>query len=161
MTWAGGAIRFDNLPNGGSFTTGGGEIDIGAVGGKASFTTGGGDVRIRNVSDDLSVATGAGSVEISVIGAGARNISVATGLGRVVIDLPANLDARLDIESGYTGGHARTKIESDFPVNLSERADMNANGTPRDYVVGSGTIGAGRGLIKIRTMNGDVVIRRK
>jgi hypothetical protein len=163
----GGAIRFDSLPNGGSFTTYGGEIDIGAVGGKASFTTGGGDVRIRNASDDLTVATGVGSVEISVIGAGARNISVATSLGRAVIELPANLDARLDIESGYTGDHGKPvfgevpKIESDFPVSLSERESRNGNGTPRWYVTASGTIGSGRGLIKIRTNHGDVVIRRR
>jgi hypothetical protein len=161
MTWTGGAIRFDNLPNGGSFTTGGGEIDIGAVGGKASFTTGGGNVRIMNASDDLSVATGVGSVEISVIGAGTRNISVATAFGRAVIELPANLDARLDIESGYTGRHGKTKIESDFPVNLSEREELNGDGTPRWYVTASGTIGSGRGLIRIRTMNGDVVIKRR
>ena len=160
IRWTGSAIRFDNLPKGGSFTTGGGEIDIGAVGGKASFTTGGGNVRIMNASDDLSVSTGVGSVEISVIGAGARNISVATSFGRAVIELPANLDARLDIESGYTGPHAKTKIESDFPVNLSEREDLNGNGTPRWYVTASGNVGSGR-LIKIRTMNGDVVIRRR
>jgi beta-lactamase regulating signal transducer with metallopeptidase domain len=167
VTLTGGAIRFDNLPNGGVFTTYGGEIDIGAVGGNARFATGGGNVRIMNASGDLSVATGVGSVEISVIGAGARNISVATSLGRAVIELPASIDARLDIESGYTGGHGKPvfgevpKIESDFPVNLSEREDRNGNGTPRWYVTASGTIGSGRGLIKIRTMNGDVVIRRR
>ncbi|HXW08343.1 MAG TPA: M56 family metallopeptidase [Vicinamibacterales bacterium] len=167
LTMTGGAIRFDNLPNGGSFTTYGGEIDIGAVGGKASFTTGGGNVRIMNASDDLTVATGVGSVEISVIGAGARNISVATALGRAVIELPANLDARLDIESGYTGDHGKPvfgevpSIESDFPVNLSEREGRNGNGTPRWYVTASGTLGSGRGLIKIRTNHGDVVIRRR
>jgi beta-lactamase regulating signal transducer with metallopeptidase domain len=163
----GGAIRFDNLPNGGTFTTYGGEIDIGAVGGKATFTTGGGNVRIMNAADDLTVATGVGSVEISVIGAGARNISVATSLGRAVIELPANLDARLDIESGYTGDHGKPvfgevpKIESDFPVNLTEREGRNGNGTPRWYLTASGTIGSGRGLIKIRTNHGDVVIRRR
>jgi beta-lactamase regulating signal transducer with metallopeptidase domain len=167
MTLTGGAIRFDNLPYGGTFSTYGGEIDIGAVGGKASFTTGGGNVRIMNASDDLTVATGVGSVEISVIGPGARNISVATSLGRAVIELPANLDARLDIESGYTGDHGKPvfgevpKIESDFPVNLSEREGRNGNGTPRWYVTASGTIGSGRGLIKIRTNHGDVVIRRR
>jgi hypothetical protein len=161
MTLTGGAIRFDNLPNGGSFTTYGGEIDIGAVSGNARFATGGGNVRIMNASGDLSVATGVGSVEIGVIGAGARNISVATSSGRAVIELPANIDARLDIESGYTGPHAKTEIESDFPVNRSEREDRNGNGTPRWYVTASGNIGSGRGLIKIRTMNGDVVIRRR
>ena len=86
---------------------------------------------------------------------------------RLVIELPVNLDARLDIESGYTGDHGKPvfgavpKIESDFPVHLSEREGRNGNGTPRWYVTASGTIGSGRGLIKIRTNHGDVVIRRR
>ena len=161
---AGGEIHLENVPNGGSFTTGGGEIVVGSVGGPASFTTGGGDVRISNVADDISVTTGAGSVEISVIGGSdaARNITVTSGLGRIVIDLPANLDARFDIESGYTERHGRTKIESAFPLNVTETEEWDSrNGTPRRYVRGSGSIGSGRGLVRIRTMNGDVVIRRK
>ena len=164
MTWAGGDIRLDDLPNGGSFTTGGGEVVVGSVGGRASFTTGGGDVRISNVADDISVTTGAGSVEISFINgsSAARNVSITSGSGRIVIDLPANLDARFDIESGYPERHGKTKIESDFPVNISETERWDSrNATPRRYVLATGSVGAGRGLIKIRTMNGDVVIRRK
>jgi microcompartment protein CcmK/EutM len=116
------------------------------------------------VADDLSVTTGAGSVEISFINGGstARNVSITSGSGRIVIDLPANLDARFDIESGYTEQHGKTKVESDFPVNITETERWDSrNGTPRRYVLATGSVGAGRGLIKIRTMNGDVVIRRK
>jgi hypothetical protein len=48
--------------------------------------------------------------------------------------------ARLDNESGYTGDRGKPvfgevpKIESDFPVTLSEREDRNGNGTPRSYL---------------------------
>ena len=164
VTKAGGDLRYSDLPEGGTFLTGGGSIDIGSVGGKASFTTGGGDVRIMNVSDDLSVATGAGSVEISVIGGGsaARNISVSSGSGRIIIELPANLDARLDLETAWTDRNGPTKIQSDFPVNVIESQEWDyRNGTPRRYVRGSGTVGSGRGLVKIHTVNGDVVIRKR
>lgn len=161
---AGGDIRLESVPNGGRFNTGGGAIVIGSVGGPASFSTGGGDVKISNVADDISVATGVGSVEISVISGNgtARNVSVATTLGRVVIELPSNLDARFDLESAYTERHGRTRIDSDFPIKVTETPDWDSgHGVPRRYVRGSGSVGAGRGLIKIRTMNGDVVIRRR
>lgn len=161
---AGGDIRLESVPNGGSFNTGGGAIVIGSVGGPASFSTGGGDVKISNVADDISVATGVGSVEISVISGNgtARNVSVATTMGRVVIELPSNLDARFDIESAYTERYGPTRIDSDFPINVTETQDWDSgHGTPRRYVRGSGSVGSGRGLIKIRTMNGNVVIRRR
>jgi beta-lactamase regulating signal transducer with metallopeptidase domain len=164
FTKAGGAIRLESVPNGGTFTTGGGSIDIGSVGGAATFTTGGGDVRIADVSDDISVSTGAGSVEISVINgkSAARNIAVTSGSGRIVIDLPPGLDARFDLETAYTERNGPTKIESDFPVNVTETQDWDSRkGTPRRYVRASGSAGSGRGLIKIRTVNGNIVLRRR
>jgi beta-lactamase regulating signal transducer with metallopeptidase domain len=161
---AGGSITLQSLPDGGTFTTGGGDIEIGSVGGKATFTTGGGDVHISNVADDISVSTGAGTVEISVIDgrSAARNISISSGSGRVIIELPASLNARLDVETDYTERHGPTKIDSDFPLKVTESDEWDSrNGTPRRKVIGLGSIGAGRGLIKIRTVNGDITIRRK
>jgi beta-lactamase regulating signal transducer with metallopeptidase domain/DUF4097 and DUF4098 domain-containing protein YvlB len=161
---AGGSIELASVPNGGTFTTGGGEIVVGSVGGTASFTTGGGDIRIDRVSDDISATTGAGEVHITVIdGNGrARNVTVSSGTGRITIDLPATLDARFDIETSYTERHGRTSIDSDFPVTVTETSDWDSrNGTPRRSVRATGSVGSGRGLIKIRTVNGDVVIRRR
>ena len=161
---AGGDIRLQDVPSGGSFNTGGGDIVIGAVGGRASFTTGGGDITLNRVSGDVSATTGAGEVQITVIdGNGtARSVSVSSGSGRVTIDLPANLDARFDIETSYTERHGPTTIKSDFSLNTTETDEWDSrNGTPRRYVRGNGVAGSGRGLIKIRTVNGDVIIRKR
>ncbi len=161
---AGGDIRYESVPNGGRFNTGGGSIVIGSVGGRASFNTGGGNIRLSNVADDVTATTGAGSVEISLISANgtAQNVTVASGTGQVVIELPANYDGRLDLETAYTERNGPTKIQSDFPVAVTETDEWDGrNGTPRRYVRASGQAGSGRGLIKIRTVNGDVVIRRR
>jgi hypothetical protein len=161
---AGGEIRLASVPDGGDFTTGGGEIVVGSIGGRASFTTGGGDVMLDNVSDDVSVTTGAGDVQVTVVGGNgnARSVNVTSGKGRIVIELPSGFDGRFDLETAYTERNGPTKIESDFPVNVTETQEWDSrNGTPRRYVRGSGSVGSGRGLIKIRTVNGDVVIRRK
>lgn len=163
-TKAGGSIDLDAVPNGGSFTTGGGDINIGSAGGTLSVTTGGGDIEIGQVSGDVSATTGAGSVHITVINTNgsARNVRVSSGTGRIVIELPANIDARFDLETAYTERNGRTNIESDFPVNVTETEEWDArNGTPRRFVRATGTAGSGRGLVRIRTVNGDVVIRRR
>ena len=82
--------------------------------------------------------------------------------GRVTIDLPANLDARFDLESAYTENHAHTRVQSDFQLNTTETDDWDASqGTPRKYVRASGVSGSGKGLIKVRTVNGDVIVRRR
>ena len=161
---AGGDIRLASVPGGGSFSTGGGEIVIGSVGGRATFTTGGGNIRIDGVADDVTATTGAGQVHITVIdGNGrARNVTVHSGTGRITIDLPANIDARFDLETAYTERHGRTNIEADFPVTVTETTEWDSrNGSPRRYVRATGSAGSGRGLIKVRTVNGDVVIRRR
>jgi hypothetical protein len=161
---AGGDIRLESVPNGGRFNTGGGSIVIGSVGAPASFNTGGGNIRLSNVADDVTATTGAGSVEITVIegNGSARNVTVATGTGQVVIELPANYDGRFDLESGYTERHGPTRIQSDFQVTVTESDEWDSrNGTPRRYVRASGQAGSGRGLIKVRTMNGDVIIKRR
>ena len=161
---AGGDIRLASVPGGGTFNTGGGEIVIGSVGAAASFTTGGGNIRIDGAADDISATTGAGQVHITVVdGNGrARNVTVHSGTGRITIDLPANIDARFDLETAYTERHGRTNIEADFPVTVTETTEWDSrNGSPRRYVRATGSAGSGRGLIKIRTVNGDVVIRRR
>ena len=161
---AGGDIQLESVPNGGRFNTGGGSIVIGSVGAPASFNTGGGNIRLSNVADDVTATTGAGSVEITVIegNGSARNVTVATGTGQVVIELPANYDGRFDLESGYTERHGPTRIQSDFPVTVTESDEWDSrNGTPRRYVRASGQTGSGRGLIKVRTVNGDVIIRKR
>jgi hypothetical protein len=161
-TRAGGDIRLESVPDGGTFTTGGGDIVVGSVGGTASFTTGGGSITLDKVADDVSATTGAGDVQVSVSGAGARNVTVSSGTGRVVIEVPANLDARFDLETAYTENHSRTTITSDFPLNVTETDDWDyRNGSPRRFVRASGSAGSGRAVIKVRTVNGDIVIRRR
>jgi hypothetical protein len=164
MSRAGGAIELTSVPNGGSFSTGGGRIWIGSSGGALSVTTGGGDIELDNVADDVTATTGAGEVRITIVNGNrtARNVSVSSGNGRVVITLPANLDARFDLETAYTERHGPTSISSDFPVNVVETDEWDSrNGTPRRFVRGTGSVGSGRGLIRIRTVNGDVSIRRR
>jgi beta-lactamase regulating signal transducer with metallopeptidase domain/DUF4097 and DUF4098 domain-containing protein YvlB len=165
VTKAGGSIILDDVPYGGDVRTGGGSITIESASGSLRTTTGGGDVTIRNLSGDVDVTTGAGDVLIQVINADGRehSVSVTSGKGTIVLELPAQLDARFELETAYTRNSERaTTITSDFQLQRSETSDWDdTRGTPRKYVRATGTSGSGRGLIKITTVNGDIEIRRR
>jgi len=90
-------------------------------------------------------------------------VVVYSGKGRVVLELPANLDAKLDLETAYTDNSSgRTRIESDISLSQTETNEWDDRfGTPRKYVRGAATIGSGKGLIRVRTVNGDIIVRRR
>jgi hypothetical protein len=161
---AGGSINLLTAPDGAVLHTGGGAITVGSSGGFLSATTGGGDIELLRVSGDASVRTGAGDVTISVINDGTRahSVLVRSGHGRVEIELPADLDARFDLETAYTENFSRaTRIDTDWALDRSETSTWDdREGTPRRYVRAQGVVGGGRGLIRIRTVNGDVTVRR-
>ncbi|HEY5021640.1 MAG TPA: hypothetical protein VII30_04020 [Gemmatimonadaceae bacterium] len=80
----------------------------------------------------------------------------------VVLVLPRDLNTTLELESAYTNnlGH-KTRIVSELPLQTTETADWDASeGTPRRYVRARQTVGGGGPVIRVRTVNGNVVINR-
>jgi beta-lactamase regulating signal transducer with metallopeptidase domain len=162
MSMAGGAISLAAAPDGARVTTGGGRIRIGQSGGEVYAMTGGGDIDIGPATGSVEAHTGAGDIRIELKGAGAHSVNVTSGRGQVVLVIPRDLDATLELESAYTNnlGH-KTRIVSDFPLQITETADWDAReGTPRRYVRARQTLGKGGGIIRVRTVNGDVVLKR-
>jgi len=162
MSMAGGPISLAAAPDGAHVTTGGGRIRIGASGGEVYAMTGGGDIDIGPAKGSVEAHTGAGDVAIELEGAGSHSVSVTSGRGKVVLVIPRDLDATLELESAYTNnlGH-KTRIVSDFPLQTTETVDWDSReGTPRRYVRARQTLGKGGGVIRVRTVNGDVVLKR-
>jgi hypothetical protein len=162
MSMAGGPISLAAAPDGARVTTGGGRIRIGASGGEVYAMTGGGDIDIGPATGSVEAHTGAGDVAIEIKGPGSHSVIVTSGRGRVVLVVPRDLDATLELETAYTNnlGHT-TRIISDFPLQTTETADWDSReGTPRRYVRARQTLGKGGGVIRVRTVNGDVVLKR-
>lgn len=164
ITQAGGDIDLPEVPEGASVSTGGGDIEIGRGAGLVEASTGGGDIRIGPIAGSVRAGTGAGKVDVTIVEANgaAQNVSVTTGHGRVTIELPASYDGRFELESAYTNNFGRrTQIDSDWSLPIEETKEWDASqGTPRRYVRARGTIGSGRGLVRVRAVNGDVFVRR-
>ena len=159
---SGGAVVLDSAPNGARVTTGGGEIRIGQSAGEVFAKTGGGRISIGPAAGSVVASTGAGDISVRFVGAGAHSADLASGNGEAVLTLPADISATLILESAYTNnlGH-KTRIVSDFPLTTTETEDWDASvGTPRRYVRSRVVLGKGEGVIRVRMVNGNVVVRR-
>jgi beta-lactamase regulating signal transducer with metallopeptidase domain len=164
ITKAGGDIVLDAAPDGATLSTGGGLIRVGRSSGTIRANTGGGAIELGPVAGSVRAGTGAGDVKITISSDGdpGHSVEVWTGHGSAVIELPADLSARFDLETAYTESMGRaTRIVSDWPLERAEPTGPDdSEGTPRTYLRAAGTAGSGRGLIHIKVVNGDITIRR-
>jgi beta-lactamase regulating signal transducer with metallopeptidase domain len=160
---SGGSVSIASAPNGANISTGGGRVTIGDADGDVRVTTGGGDITIASASRSAHVTTGAGDVKVTVAGSGGYPITIESGNGKATLILPATISAELDLETAFTNNHrGATRIQSDWPVATTVTPDWDARmGTPRRYVRASQTIGSGGARITVRTVNGDIIIRRR
>jgi DUF4097 and DUF4098 domain-containing protein YvlB len=100
-------------------------------------------VELRAVqARDLSVDTGSGSVEIDLT-ADIEQMSVDTGSGGITIGVPSTLGAELVIDTGSGG------IDVDVPLTVRR--------SERRYL--EGTLGDGKGRMRIETGSGGVRVR--
>ena len=160
MTQTGGSLYLPSAPSGASVSTGGGRIVIGPSGGAVHAQTGGGDIEIGPVAGSVEATTGAGNVDIAFRGSG--SVDVSSGIGKVTITAPDELNATLDLTTAYTDKfRGKTRIISDWPVTVTETSEWDTSrGTPRRYVRVRQQVGRGGPLIRVNTTNGDIVLRK-
>jgi beta-lactamase regulating signal transducer with metallopeptidase domain len=158
----GGSIELEDAPKGARVTTGGGAIVIGKSKGDVRAQTGGGDIDLGPIEGGADATTGAGDVSINLVGERLHPVNIMTGKGNVELVLPKDANATLDLETAYTQNFGRrTKIKGDWKLNVTETDDWDdSQGTPRKYVRVRQEIGSGGPVIRIRTVNGDITIKR-
>jgi beta-lactamase regulating signal transducer with metallopeptidase domain len=159
---AGGGLSLPSAPEGARVVTGGGAIHVGPSAGSLYVSTGGGPIDVGPARGSVAANTGAGDVSVQLEGASGHTVDISSGTGRVELLVPTNLDAVLDLETAYTESFGRkTRIISDIPVQVTETTAWDdRDGTPRRYVRTRQTVGRGGPVIKVRTVNGDIVLRR-
>ncbi|MDB4888190.1 MAG: peptidase BlaR1 [Gemmatimonadetes bacterium] len=159
---SGGDIVLSEAPNGARVSTGGGTIRIARSGGDVYANTGGGQIDIGPSSGSVVASTGAGDISVAFDGAGAHSGELTTGHGQIELVLPSDISATVILETAYTNNfNGKTKIESDWPVSVTESPDWDASqGTPRRYVRSRLVLGSGEGVITVRAVNGNVIVKR-
>ena len=162
----GGDLNLDSAPDGASLETMGGEIHIGSAADHVKAKTMGGDIRVDSIDGWADLTTMGGDVTVNMVGdpsKGKRDVDISSMGGDIELTLPAEISATFDLQTEFTTERSRIpKIVSDFPVNVTESSDCRYD-HDRDckILVGSGKTGSGANRIKIRTIQGDIIIKKR
>jgi hypothetical protein len=167
--WSQGAKLIVSLPASSDVNaqTGDGSIDIERINGKVELLSGDGAVRGRGLTGELAARTGDGSIaadgaftnvraqtgdgRVTIHAAPgstpSRDWDIETGDGSVTIELPAGFNGELDAQTG------------DGRVRLQDIALSNVSG---EIVRRSarGRIGSGGHVLRVRTGDGSITLRR-
>jgi beta-lactamase regulating signal transducer with metallopeptidase domain/DUF4097 and DUF4098 domain-containing protein YvlB len=160
---AGGAVDLNEAPEGASISTGGGDIRVGRASGLVDASTGGGDVRIGPVAGSVEANTGAGDVHVILSKASGddQSVDLWSGKGRIIVELPPDFAGRFELETAYTKKNPATRITSAWPLRTESTTDWDdEEGSPRRYVRAHGTVGNGEGVVRIKTVNGNIEVRK-
>jgi hypothetical protein len=148
-----GDIRVGVVAGSATIDTSGGDIRIDRIGGAANARTGGGDIVLLGVAGGVTAETGGGEVRIMLLGRQAKGgITIRNAGGDVLLTLPSDFQADVDLEVEDAGETEDTLIRSDFPGVAVTRGD--------DLQRASGLLNGGGPRLLVRTSSGSIRLRR-
>lgn len=161
----GGEINVDRAPAGADLHTMGGDIHVGPAGDHVKCETMGGNIDLDSVDGSIHATTMGGNVSAKMVGdpdKGRRDVLIDSKGGDVELIIPAGLSMNFDVQLARTKNCSRdVRIQSDFPIQQEESDNWDSHqGTPRKYIYGTGKVGDGKNKITIRTIDGDIIIRK-
>ena len=82
--------------------------------------------------------------------------------GDITLTVPAGLSMDIDITLAYTKDRDDDyKIVSDFAVKQEETKEWDHHhGSARKYIYGTGSIAGGKNKVRIKTVNGNVFLKK-
>jgi hypothetical protein len=161
----GGNINVDEAPAGADVNTMGGEIHVKSAVNHVKAKTMGGNITIESVDGQVTATTMGGDIEVTMTGdpsKGDRGVSLQSMGGDIALTVPPALSMDVNIELAYTeDSHRNYKIISDFGLKQEESPEWDhSQGSPRKYIYGTGTIGDGKNKVRIKTINGNVNLKK-
>jgi DUF4097 and DUF4098 domain-containing protein YvlB len=167
ITTMGGDINVSEAKNGAKVKTMGGDIHINDAKIFVQATTMGGSITVDAIDGKCKATTMAGHVKVTMTGdpkKGERDVKLSSMSGDIYLYVPAQLDMDIDIELSYTKGkEGKYKIYSDFKLKQtkSDSWETRKGGSPRKYIYGDGNTGAATHKIKLKTINGNIYLKKK
>lgn len=157
----GGDLRVDRAPEGAVLRTMGGDIRIKQAAGEVVAKTMGGNIRVDRLDGSIDAGTMGGNVEIEVAGPGTgRTIEVHSMGGHIEVTLPRDFAGDFDVVLEQDDNEHDHKIVSDFPLRIEESTKRRWFQKVR-VLTGTGKSGSGGNRVRISTIGGEIVIRRK
>ncbi len=173
-----GSINVRDAEYGADLKTGDGNITVRYAGEFVAAETGDGNIRIDELDGSIEALTDRGDIVINVIEdryTKRRKIELESLGGDIELTVPRDFPMDIDIEIEYSENSRKNyKIESDYSLSKKESPDWerpsrkrNSDGDPvwdRDdkvkKITAKGKEGNGRNRIVIRTVNGNVKLKR-
>jgi len=162
----GGDININDAPEGAEVRTTGGSIRIKSAAKFVNAVTTGGDIIINAVDGYVKAVTTGGDIDVTVTGGTGdekRDVTLTSTGGNITLAVPEDLSMDVDIELSYSKDTKRKyKIVSDFPLNIEETGPRDSNGksSPGKTIYGKEKIAGGEHKIKIRTVNGNIYLKK-
>lgn len=170
-----GDIDVPAAPAGAAVSTMNGDVRIRTAAGHARASTMRGDIRLDAVDGWIDATTMGGDVTAVMVGnpdSGDRHVRIVSQGGNVTLTVPAGLQMRIDAKLTYTRNNSgKFGIGGDIPLQIRETAEWDDSdiamrngsatvrpGGPHRSIHGTSTVGDGRHLVEIETVNGDVTI---
>ncbi|MGO8818907.1 MAG: DUF4097 family beta strand repeat-containing protein [Terriglobia bacterium] len=153
--------------------TSGGQIQIGPTGGGVRAETAGGSIRLQSARGRVVAETAGGSIDLLKVDGAVRASTAAgriltefnwsnknfgpsqleTSMGDIYVYLPNNMPLTIDAAIDTAAGR---QIRSDFPLTIQSDKEELVPSTIR----GRGTLNGGGETLKIRTVAGNIEIRK-
>jgi DUF4097 and DUF4098 domain-containing protein YvlB len=153
--------------------TAGGQIQIGPAGGSVRAETAGGSIRLQGARGRVVAETAGGSIDLLKVESSVRASTAAgrilaefnctkktfgpsqleTSMGDVYVYLPTEVPLTIDAAIETAAGR---QIKSDFPLNIQGDKEELVPSTLR----GHGNLNGGGEVLRIRTVAGNIEIRK-
>lgn len=163
----GGDITVKDAPSGADVHTMGGDVHILSAREYVKAKTMGGDIDVDAIDGSVQASTMGGDVTVTMTGdpqRGKRDVQISSMGGDISLTVPSGLSMDFDIELAYTKRSKQDyEIVSDFEMEIKETGEWKriaSFGSPRKYIYGTGKVGDGKNRIKIKTVNGNIYVRR-
>ena len=161
----GGAINVEDAANGANVHTMGGKIHIKSAKVFVKAKTMGGSIYIDAIDGWAKATTMGGKIKVNMVGdpqKGKRDVFLTSMGGDIQLSVPKGMAMDIDIELAYTKNSMKDyEIVSDFKIQ-EKRTDkwQHDKGSPRKYIYGKGKTGDGKHKIIIKTINGNVILKK-
>jgi len=162
----GGDLNVNDAPEGASLETMGGNIHVRSASKYVEAQTMGGNVELDAVDGWVDATTMGGNVTVRIIGdptQGKRDVDLSSMAGDIELTVPEGMAMNLDLQIEFDADRSHTpKIISDFPVKTWEEESKNSDHGYRHSKVlrGTGQSGNGQHKVHIKTVEGDIIIKR-
>jgi hypothetical protein len=160
-----GNVNVGNAPAGADLSTMAGNIHVQSAARHVKARTNAGNIRIDRIDGWIQASTLAGGVSVTMVGQsdqGKRHVEINAMGGVVELTVPVDLSMQVEITLAQTIDSDRDyRIISDFSIQQSEFGKWLYNeGTTRKYLYGKGSLAGGKNKIIIKTVNGDVYLKK-